>query len=89
MPLITIGLTFITSVLGWVLIRLGVGLVSFAGFSTLLGVGMQAVKTNVAGLPASTVQLLGLCGFDRAISVVLSAYAVNVALMVVSRWRGR
>jgi hypothetical protein len=87
--MLTIGLSFITSVLGWVLVRLGVGLVSFAGFSTLLNLGMQAVKNNVSGLPASTVQLLGLCGFDRALSVVLSAYAINVALMAVSRWRGQ
>lgn len=57
---------------------LGFGLVSYAGFSTLLSTLKDLIITTLtSGLTSQVVALLSLCGAGVAVSVIFSAFVIR------------
>lgn len=69
------------------LLGIGVGLVTYTGLNVVLGMATDAIKQNMTGLPAAAMQILGLGGIDFAINMILSAYAVRIALVASKKLR--
>jgi len=68
------------SLVGRVLIALGIGFVTYTGIST----GMDAVKVSVVssvqGLPSDAVGLIGFLWIDKGLTVIFSSVAVSLAM---------
>lgn len=68
------------SLVGRVLVALGIGLVTYNG----LGVTLDFLKTqalgSLSGAPSQLVSLLGFLGVGESISIISSAYLVRLAL---------
>jgi hypothetical protein len=75
----------IGSLVRYVVIALGFGALTYVGFDALLSYATDQIKDNLDGLPALALNFMGLAKVDLAINVVLSAYAVNLAAMVLNR----
>ena len=65
---------------GRVLIALGFGFVSFTGIQTAIGYAENLIWSNMSGLPAAVLQLVGYMRIDDAISLVISAVAARLLL---------
>ena len=69
----------------WVMVALGFGF-AFYGFTAILEAVTEQVLGNVQNaLVGAAAGLAGLLRVDQAINVILSAYAVNGAVMIASR----
>ena len=68
-----------------VLRALGFGAVAFVGVDTILNTAEIHIKSSLSGLPGEVAGLLGLFGIDTAISLILSAYTVRVAMWSASK----
>lgn len=68
------------SIVGRVLIALGIGYVSYSGLSALLDALKGQVIGYLTGAPAQVVAIMGLLKVDVALSVVFSAYAARLVL---------
>lgn len=68
------------SMVGRVLISLGVSFVSYAGISTLLSAVQSAMFSNLSALPAGIVGVLGLLKIGTITSIIFSAFTVRMTL---------
>lgn len=73
-------LTLAGSMVGRVLIALGMSYVTYSGFDLAIGWLLTEIKTNIASMPGEVVSFLAWCWVDKAIGVIFSAYS---AAMVV------
>lgn len=85
--LITIGV-WLASVIGPLIARallaLGMGVVTYTGATVAVDQALAYVQTSWSGMPAAVVGILALAGFDKFITIVLSAYASALALKAAS-----
>lgn len=75
MPLLGGLLTIVGSVIGRVLLALGMGYVTFKGFDVAVGWLLAQIKSNMSALPAQVIQFLAFIWLDKAIGLVFSAYS--------------
>lgn len=68
------------TLVGKVLISLGIGYVTYTGLDTSLDWIKSQIALSVGGLPAQTVSVLGAAQVGSALSVVLSAIAARMLL---------
>ena len=68
------------SIVGRVLLALGIGYVSYTGLSTGLEFLHAQVVTGLTGLSARSVQVLGLLKVDVCISILFSALTARMVL---------
>lgn len=68
------------TLVGRVLIALGISVVTFGGLSTTLDWVKGQVVSALQGLPAEMVQLLSYAGVGQFISIVASAFAARLLL---------
>lgn len=68
-----------------VLTTLGVGFLSYTGFSLVLDEIEQQALLVFDGLPLTVTNIIGLMGIDVYISYVLSAFSAVFALRVVKK----
>jgi hypothetical protein len=84
MPLLTalLGglLTIAGSMVGRVLIALGMSYVTYSGFDLGINWLLNQIKTDMSSLPSEVVSFLAWCWVDKAIGMIFSAYS---AAMVV------
>jgi hypothetical protein len=77
--------TFIAAGVGaWAkraLVSIGVGVVTYAGFSMLKGQLDAAMTTMWGGMPAAVYQLVALAGFVDAVGVWLGALTAAVSML--------
>lgn len=64
-----------------ILTTLGLGIVSFTGFSSVLSLVKTQMQTSFNGLPADVAQLLFLSGLPQGMAIILSALAARITLM--------
>lgn len=80
---------FLLSITGPVVVRvlsvLGLGVVTYTGFSSFLTLVYNNIQTNLSSIPAEIVNVLFLCGVPQGIGIVLSALAARFTLEQVSR----
>lgn len=69
-----------SSIVGRVLLALGVGFVAYSGITATLDWLQAQVVANLQGLPGRVVQLLGVLQVDVSVSILFSAVAARLVL---------
>lgn len=69
-----------------VLVSLGIGLVSYAGFSLAIDAVIEHVQTAYGQLPAAAAQLANLLGVGDAIGILLGAMSARAAYASFTRF---
>ncbi|MGO4281237.1 DUF2523 domain-containing protein [Cupriavidus sp. RAF20_2] len=68
------------SLVGRVLIALGIGYVSFTGLTAFVGSIKDLILQNLYALPPEFVQVMSLVKLDTCISILFSAISVRLVL---------
>lgn len=68
------------SLVGRVLLALGIGFVSYQGFNVGIDWLHAQIVSNFAALPADTVSFLAWLWVDKAIGLVFSAYSAAIVV---------
>lgn len=85
MPLLLLVGGFLASdLLRRVLLSAGLGLATAAFFTTILNIYIDRVINNLGGMPASVLGLLGLFGFDKALSIIIGALVMRASINAMS-----
>lgn len=71
---------FVGSLVGRVLIALGIGYVSFTGLTGFVGSIKDLVLQNLYSLPPEFVQVMSLVKLDTCISILFSCISVRLVL---------
>lgn len=69
-----------TSLIGRVLLALGLSFVTYTGFQTLGSYALSQVSSTFNGMPSEALALLGYLWVDKAITVVFSAYTAALGI---------
>lgn len=69
-----------STLVGRILISLGIGFVTYSGLDAAVDWAFDQVVSNIQGLPADVLQLLGVLQVDTAITMISSAYTARLAL---------
>lgn len=84
MPLITalLGglLTICGSLVGRVLIALGMAYVTYSGFDVVINWLLDKIKADMNSMPADVVNFMAFLWVDKAIGMVFSAYGAALAV---------
>lgn len=89
MPLLAALAELLLPLLGWIartlvvslVVRALVGLgVAFVGYHFVVGPILDSVKSQMGGWPADLAQWVGILQFDKAITIVCSAYVIRFAV---------
>lgn len=73
-------LQFAASMVGRVLIALGLGFVAYQGVGLALDSFKTLVVDSLNGMPAQVLQVLGLLQVDRAVNILSSAVLVRMTI---------
>jgi len=84
-PWLLLTVPMIGSLVRYVIAALGFGALTYVGFDALLSWVSSEVQGQLSGLPALALNFMGMAKVDLAINIILSAYAMNVGLMVLNR----
>lgn len=76
-------LTICSSMVGRVLIALGISYVTYSGFNLGADWMLNNVKSSLGAMPAEILSFLAWLWIDRALSMIFSAYAVALAFKTV------
>jgi len=68
------------TLVGRVLLALGVGVLTFTGFSSTIDYLKGMAVSSLSGLPAEMVSLIAFMGVGEAISIITSAVVVRMTL---------
>jgi hypothetical protein len=79
-PLAGLLLSVAGSLVGRVLLALGIGYVTYKGFDLSVSWLLVQIKGNMGAMPVEVVSLMGYLWVDKAISLIFSAY--SAALLV-------
>lgn len=89
MPLLAGLASLLVPLLGWVARTLVVSLVArvlvgfgvaFVSYRFLVGPILDSIRSQMGGWPADLAQWAGLLNFDKAVTIVLSAYVIRFAV---------
>jgi hypothetical protein len=69
---------------GRVLLSLGIGWISYAGFAVIASQIVTAVQTRVGGISADVLGVLALGGFTTALGIVCGAFVAKASLSAIS-----
>lgn len=68
------------SLVGRILISLGVSYVSYKGLDVLFSGIQTAIQSNISGLPSGVVGLMGILKIGTSINIIFSAIVVRLTL---------
>jgi hypothetical protein len=68
------------TIVGRILISLGIGFVTYQGIDTTLDYVKDTITSNLQGLPADIVGIASICQIDTAVSIIFSAIAVRFVI---------
>lgn len=71
--------TAMGSMVGRVILALGVGFVSYTGIEVLVDGLQENIITSVKGLPAQMVGMIGYMWIDKAVTVIFSAVSISIS----------
>jgi len=69
-----------------VLTSLGIGLLTYAGVDTAVTAGINAAKSNFAGIPADLISIIARFGFFTAFSIIAGGVVAGVSMMTFSKF---
>lgn len=72
-----------TSLVGRVLLALGIGFVSYSGIDTLISNLTSAIQGNMTGIPASLWSWMAILKVQTSISIITSAFSTRVAMVAI------
>lgn len=72
------------SLIGRLLLALGIGFVSYTGVDTLVANLTSAIQGNLSGIPGSLWSWLGILKVQTSISILTSAFSTRVAMSALS-----
>lgn len=78
MPLLGGLATIAASLVGRVLLALGVGYVTFKGFDLTIAWLLTQIKTNISAMPLEVVNFFGYMWVDKAIGMIFSSYSAAI-----------
>src|SRR5689334_4882567 len=73
-------LTFVGSLVGRVMVALGIGYAAYSGLTTLMTSLKSQVVSQFAGLPSTAIGILAVTKVDVGISIFFSAIAARLVL---------
>jgi len=73
------------SLIGRILLALGIGLVSYTGLTVGTNYLSQYIITNLQGAPAIMAGFLGWVGIDSALNLIFSTFTACLALKTFSK----
>ena len=68
------------SLVGRILIALGVSYVSYKGLDVLFSGIQAAIQSNISGLPSGVIGLMGILKIGTSINIIFSAIVVRLTL---------
>jgi hypothetical protein len=71
--------TVMGSLVGRVLLALGIGYLTFSGIDLAVTSITDGIKTNMTGLGSQAISFLSYLWVDKAVSMIISAYGVSLA----------
>lgn len=79
----------VASLVGRVLLALGLGFVIYTGLNIVIDLVRDTIIATFGGVPADMVAMIATLNIDRAITIILSAYAARVAIRAVMGFNRR
>lgn len=73
-------LTLAGTLVGRVLLALGLSFVTYAGFDLAINALLIQIKSNMSSLPVDILNFMGYMWVDKAIGMMFSAYAAALVL---------
>lgn len=70
-----------------VLTALGVGIVSYAGFSTLIDQVTAHIISNMNGIEPAYLQIITLFGIPESVSITLGAFTTAATVMTLKKFK--
>lgn len=71
------------SLVGRAVVALGIGFVTYKGLGTVMSSLRSQVMSNLSSIPLDAASLLGYLWFDKAIMMIMSAYAAALGMRLV------
>lgn len=68
------------TIVGRILISLGIGFAVYSGISTTLDYVKSTITSNLSGLPADVVAIASVTQIDTAVSIIFSAIVVRLTI---------
>jgi len=68
------------SLVGRVLLALGIGFISFTGLQVSMDFLYSQIQTTLQGMPSDILSFLGFLWVDKAICALFSAFTVSLAI---------
>lgn len=69
------------TLVGRVLIALGIGFVTYTGVSSLILVAQSSITSSLSGIDPAVLNLLAVLEVDTAITMIFSAYSARMVLL--------
>lgn len=85
MPLLGGLITIAGTMVGRVLIALGMGYATFRGFQVTVDWLLSQIKGNVGAMPTEVISFLGYLWVDRAIGMIFSAYSAAILVKLAGK----
>ncbi len=63
------------------LITLGLGVVTYTGFASVLSLVYSSIQSSFTGLPADAAAIVFMSGLPQGMSIILSALSARIALI--------
>lgn len=86
MPIAAWLLTLVGPLVKKVLVSLGIGIISYAAISTIIGVIKSMIAAQFGAIAADYAALAGLFGFYDAIGFILAGITTRLSLQPLKRW---
>lgn len=72
---------YMGSIIGTILVKLGVGVVSYVGIAVLVGDIMNNVISQFNGIASDVASIAGMMQLDTGINFILAAYTAKVSVI--------
>lgn len=72
--------SMVKPILSQILVTLGLSVITYKGVDLLVNQLSGTLNSQLSSMPIALIQLLGLSGFDVALSVVFSAFVVKMTM---------
>lgn len=72
-------------ILSRILLALGIGIISYTGFTLVLGQLRSAVTNALGGVTGDVLAVLGLAGFGQIIGIIFGGFTARIALQSIKK----
>lgn len=80
-------MSLVTPVVRRVLIALGIGMVTYAGYSELIDQVKNHIINQMGGLPSKTLQIITLYGLPESLSIILGAFTTAASISALKKFK--